>query len=251
MNPLQLDGKTILVTGASSGIGRETAILLSELGARVIANGRDPQRLEETLSQMKGEGHQSEIFDLNEAGRIPEWLRGIAERTGPLDGLVHSAGIQQTMAIQTLNPERIESVLRVNVTSAIMLVKAFRQKGCAAPRASLVLISSAAGIVGRPGISVYSASKAALIGFVKSASLELAPVGMRLNCVAPGYVETEMIQKLRESLTDEQFASIERQHPLGIGQPRDVAGAAAYLLAETGRWITGTTLVVDGGYTAY
>src|ERR1019366_3701678 len=99
-------------------------------------------------------------------------------------------------------------------------------------------------------VSVYAASKAALIGLVKSAALEFVTEGMRLNCVAPGHVETEMGEQFRDSLTPEQFAAIERLHPLGLGKPRDVAGAVAYLLAETGRWITGTTLVVDGGLTS-
>jgi NAD(P)-dependent dehydrogenase (short-subunit alcohol dehydrogenase family) len=247
---MQMDGRTVLVTGASSGIGRETAVMLSELGARVILSARSEERLAETRRQLTGEGHAVEAMDLGQADGIPAWIRRIVERHGPLSGLVHSAGIQQTMPIQLLTPERIASVMHVNVTSAIILVRAFRQKGCAAARASLVLISGGTAIVGRPGISVYSASKAALMGFVKSAALELATAdGMRLNCVAPAYVETEMVQKLRDSLTPEQFAAIEQLHPLGLGRPRDVAGAIAYLLAETGRWITGTTLIVDGGST--
>ena len=216
---------------------------------RDYITGRSAERLDDTLRLLKGEGHAVEGMDLEQADRIPAWIRQIVERYGPLDGLVHSAGIQQTMPIQILNPERIESVLRINVTAAIMLVKSFRQKNCAAPKASLVLISGGAGIIGRPGLSVYSASKAALIGLVKSASLELVAQGIRLNCVAPGYVSTEMSRKLQDSLTPEQFASIEQMHPLGIGRTQDVAGAIAYLLAETGRWITGTTLVIDGGLT--
>jgi NAD(P)-dependent dehydrogenase (short-subunit alcohol dehydrogenase family) len=249
-NPLDLTGRTILVSGASSGIGRETAIVLSELGARVILSGRDPQRLRETLEQLQGEGHRAEPFDLTEIEAIPEWIKRLTA-AGPLHGLVHSAGVQQTMAIQMTNAARLEALLRTNVTAAVMLVKGFRQKGCTVPGGSVVLISSAAGLVGRPGVTAYSASKAALIGFAKSAALELAREKLRVNCVAPGYVETEMIQRLRETITEEQFASIERQHALGIGTPRDVAWAAAFLLADTGRWITGTTLVVDGGYTAY
>ena len=141
--------------------------------------------------------------------------------------------------------------MRVNFTTAVMLVKAFRQKGCCSRGSSVVLLSSVAGLTGRPAISIYAASKAALIGFSKAAALELAPEGIRVNCVAPGYVATEMWGDVSETLTGEQFEAIRAMHPLGIGNPRDVAYPIAFLLAETGRWITGTTLVVDGGYTSH
>ncbi len=251
INPMTLQDRTILVTGASSGIGRETAILLSELGARVILAGRDRDRLEETRNRMQNGDHRVECFDLCQADSIPEWVKRIVSEVGPLHGLVHSAGIHRAAGIQMANTARIDAVMHSNVTTAIMLTKALRQKGCAARGGSLVLLSSVAGLAGQAGISIYSASKAALMGFVRSAALELAPEGLRVNCVAPGYVDTEMAQRFREVLTDEQYQAIQRMHPLGIGQPRDVANAIAFLLAETGRWITGSTLVLDGGYTAH
>jgi NAD(P)-dependent dehydrogenase (short-subunit alcohol dehydrogenase family) len=245
-----LDGKTILVIGASSGIGREIAVVLAELGARVIASGRDAGRLEATLGRLKGEGHQAEVFDLKDAGRIPEWIRGITARTGPLDGLVYSAGIYKILPVTMATVARVEETMQLNLTAAIMSVKAIRQKGCAASGASIVLISSAAGVAGQPGISIYSTSKAALNGFVRCAAMEMAPAGLRINAVAPGAVESESAERTRELLTPEQAAGFERQHPLGRGLPRDVAWAAAFLLAETGRWITGSTLIIDGGYMA-
>ena len=251
LDPLALHGLPVLVTGASSGIGRETAILLSELGARVVLAGRDQQRLEETRSRLRGEGHALEAFDLAESlDALPAWIKGIAGRMGPLHGLVHCAGVFQFLPLQMCTAPRLEAMFRVNVMSAILLVKGFRQQGCAAPGGSVVLMSSAAGIAGQPGISVYSASKAALIGFMRSAALELAPQKLRINCVAPGVVESEMSVRSREALTPEQFQAIEERHPLGLGTTRDVACAAAYLLAKTGRWITGTTLILDGGFTA-
>jgi NAD(P)-dependent dehydrogenase (short-subunit alcohol dehydrogenase family) len=248
--PFSLAGKTILVTGASSGIGRETAILLGELGATVILAGRDSERLERSLQCVPGSGHRGEIFDLTAAEAVPEWLRRITAETGPLHGLVHSAGIQQTIPLRALTVPKIEDLMRTNFTSAVMLVKAFRQKGCNAPGSGIVLLSSVLGLAGQSAVSVYSGSKAALAGFSRAAAMELAAEGIRLNCVAPGYVSTEMAEEVQAKLTPEQFEAIRRTHPLGIGKPRDVAHAIAFLLAESGRWITGTTLVVDGGYTA-
>jgi len=245
-----MDGKTILVTGASSGIGRETAILLSRLKARVVLVGRNPERLEETKERMTGVNHLVEPFDLTAGDLIPGWLKQIASGTGPLSGLVHGAGVHQAIPLRVLTAGKVEEVMRANVTSAIMLVKAFRQKGCCSRPASIVLFSSAAGLAGQPSVSVYAASKAAIIGFTRSAAMELAPEGLRVNCIAAGYVSTPMTEGLRDKLTPEQFEAIEKSHPLGIGTPLDVAHAAAFLLAQTGRWITGTTLVADGGFTA-
>src|ERR1017187_10325518 len=179
VNPLDMQGRTVLVTGASSGLGRETAILLSELNARVAVSGRSRERLEETLSHMSGEGHRIEPFDLNETDAIPDWIKRIATETGPLGGLVHSAGVVTVIPAQAASTARIESLMRTNVTSAIMLVKAFRRSGCALRGSGIVLLSSIAGIVGTPGISIYSASKAALVGFSRSAALELAASGLR------------------------------------------------------------------------
>jgi NAD(P)-dependent dehydrogenase (short-subunit alcohol dehydrogenase family) len=250
LNPFAMKGRTILVTGASSGIGRETAILLSRLEANVVITGRNALRLEETRSLMTGATHRTEVFDLTDADAIPEWVRRVTLQAGPLNGLVHSAGVQQTTPLRVVSAARIEEVMRTNVVSAIMLVRGFRQKGCSSRGGSVVLISSVTGLIGQPGIAAYSASKAALMGFTKSAAMELAGEGIRVNCIAPGYVETEMAAEYRGNLPVQQFEEIEKMHPLGLGKPIDVANAVAFLLADTGRWITGTTLVVDGGYTA-
>jgi NAD(P)-dependent dehydrogenase (short-subunit alcohol dehydrogenase family) len=250
-NIMQMQGKTVLVTGASSGIGRETAILLSELGARVILAARNQERLDETRSRMEGDDHRIEPFDLAQADAIPQWVKRIVSECGPLSGLVHCAGENRILPLQITTVANFESLMHANLTSAVMLVKAFRQKGCASPGSSIVLLSSVAGIAGQPGITAYSASKGALIAFAKSAALELAKEGLRVNCIAPGYVKTEMGERLRDSLSPEQFQAIEQMHPIGVGTARDVAYASAFLISECGRWITGSTLVMDGGYTAH
>ena len=161
VNPLDMQGRTVLVTGASSGLGRDTAILLSELNARVALSGRSRERLEETLSLMSGEGHRIEPFDLNETDAIPDWIKRTVAKTGPLGGLVHSAGVVTVLPAQAASTTRIEGLMRTNVTSAIMLTGAFRRSGCALRGSAIVLFSSVAGIVGVPGISIYSASKEA------------------------------------------------------------------------------------------
>jgi NAD(P)-dependent dehydrogenase (short-subunit alcohol dehydrogenase family) len=249
INPLDMKGAVVLVTGASAGIGRETAILLSQLNARVVISGRNAERLQATLSQLEGEGHLAEPYDLEAAEGIPAWIKGIVTRTGPLGGLVHSAGAHAAMPVQIANPTKIDGILHTNVTSAFMLVKGFRARGCAVAGSGIVLLSSVSAFSGDAGISSYAASKAALQGFARSAARELANDKLRVNCIAPACVESDMLDHLRESVPPEQFEALKRKHLLDFGKPRDVAHAVAFLLAETGRWITGSTLVMDGGYT--
>jgi NAD(P)-dependent dehydrogenase (short-subunit alcohol dehydrogenase family) len=251
INPMELENRIILVTGASSGIGRETAILLSQLGARLILVGRNAVQLEKTLALLEGTAHQVHAFDLSALDDIPRWMKEIIGESGPLHGLVHSAGMQFTRPLRITTVETMEDLMRVNVTAALFLAKAFRQKGVSTTGSSMVFLSSVMGIVGQAGQAAYSASKGALVTLTKSLALELSREDIRVNCVAPAVVRTEMTERMLQSLTPEQVTQIEAMHPLGIGNPRDVANAIAFLLADTGRWITGTTLVVDGGYTAH
>lgn len=250
MFPLDLTDRCVLVTGASSGIGRETAILLSQLNARLVLLGRSEDRLRQTLDSMQGSGHLISAFDLSAADGIPGRMKSLAERTGPFDALVHAAGKQLTVPVRLLSPGALNELLDTNLRSALMLTRGFCQKGCRKPGGSIVYVSSVMGLLGKAGLSVYGATKAALIGMTKSLAVELAPERIRVNCVAPAFVQTEMLAQVREMLSDEMFAALEAAHPLGFGTPRDVANAIAFLVADTGRWITGSTLVVDGGYSA-
>jgi NAD(P)-dependent dehydrogenase (short-subunit alcohol dehydrogenase family) len=250
LNPMNMTGRTVLVTGASSGIGRETSVLLSELGAHIVLVARNEQRLEQTMARLSGTGHRIEEFDLTQIDRIPTWLKQIADRSGPIDGLVHSAGIQITRPLRFLSSNDVDSTLQINVAAAISLAKGFRQKGVRAQESSLVFLASVMGLAGVPGLAAYAASKGALIALTRELAIELVSERIRVNCVAPGYVRTEMTEALYQIMLPEQVAAIEARHPMGVGTPLDIAHAVAFLLADTGRWITGTTLIVDGGYTA-
>jgi NAD(P)-dependent dehydrogenase (short-subunit alcohol dehydrogenase family) len=250
-HPLDLTGKTILVTGASSGIGRATAILLGALGARVILSGRQIDGLEKTAAQMEGGCHQIAPFDLVNFTEIGGWVEGLVGEFGRLHGLVHSAGVAPVTPLRRLSLESLQELMGVNFYAAALLTKQFASKRVHQENSSLVFISSVAGYLGAAGRSAYSATKGALIAFARSAALELAPNGVRVNCIAPSYVATEMYNKALAAFTPEQIeAEVKARQPLGLGNPLDVANAAAFLLADTGRWITGSVLPVDGGYSS-
>ena len=251
LNPMALSGRTILVTGASSGIGREVAIVLSQLEARLILVARNQERLSTTLALLDGNEHTVIPFDLLEVDSISQWMKKLAGELGPFDGVVHSAGIHQMQPLRFLTNDQLNEVMNINFNAAVALVRGLRQKNVSAKQASVVFLSSVMGLVGQPGVAAYTASKGALLAVTKSLALELAKENIRVNSIAAGQVETEMTERQRQTLTLEQFANIETMHPLGIGTARDIANAVAFLLADSGRWITGTTLIVDGGYTAH
>lgn len=250
-SPFDLSGRRYLVTGASSGIGRETARLLAQLGASVCLNGRDAERLAGALALLEGSGHQVSAFDLDQTDQVPAWMKGLAAGFGTLHGAVHCAGIHELRPLRATTAASVERLLHTNVTSSVAIARAFRQKGVSEPPSSLILMSSVAGCVGQAGTAAYSASKGALNALARSLALELAGEGIRVNTIAPGIVNTELTERMFAGLLPEQKAAIEREHPLGFGTPLDVAAAVAFLLAPASRWITGTTLVIDGGYTAH
>jgi NAD(P)-dependent dehydrogenase (short-subunit alcohol dehydrogenase family) len=199
---------------------------------------------------MDGEGHRVAPFDFNHPEAIGDWLRSVITDAGSLNGLVHAAGVELVSPIRFVRQHDAEEVVRINLLSSIMLARAFTQKECHVTPGSIVFLSSIMGVVGAPSMSVYGATKAALIGLAKSLAVELAPRHIRVNCVAAGCVQTELLARFRDLFSAEQFQALERAHPLGFGAARDVAHAVAFLLADTGRWITGSTLAVDGGYSA-
>jgi NAD(P)-dependent dehydrogenase (short-subunit alcohol dehydrogenase family) len=250
-NPMNLSGRTILVTGASSGLGKGIAQLLARLGAKVILVARDPVRLEAVMDELEGEGHSVEAFDLGQTDAIPGWMRDVAQRRGIFHGLVHSAGVLTTKPLRIQVAADWELAMRINVSAGAALAKGFRQKGVFCGAGSVVYLSSVMGLTGQPGQVLYSATKGALVAMTRSMALELSREKIRVNCVAPAVVLAGMSEELEKNVSPEQFAQIRAMHPLGLGRPEDVAHAVAFLLADTARWITGITLTVDGGYTAH
>lgn len=245
-----LSGRRILITGASAGIGRACARVAAELGATVIVNGRNEDRLAQTLAQIPGTGHVAASFDLSDADAIPAWVKKLAE-DGPLSGIVHCAGVQSSKPVRGVDTAYFDQVMQTNLLSALMLARGFRQKGCRAEGGgAMVLTASVAAFIGQPGNVVYSASKGGLVSATRGLALELLRDNIRVNCLAPAMVETEMMERFRQTTTKEQFDRIIDAHPMGFGKPEDVAHAAAFLLSDAARWINAVCLPVDGGYLA-
>ena len=244
-NPYSLEGKTILVTGASSGIGKATAIECSKLGARVVITGRDEARLQQTLSSLEGEGHVVITADLGE----DDGIRFLVERVPVLNGIVHAAGISDTVLFQFLKKERLENIFNINffapvVLSQLLLKKKLLQKG-----GSIVFLSSIDGpVTAHIGNSMYSATKGALSAMMQNMSIELASKGIRVNAVLPGMTETPLIHN--DDITQEQLNKDMELYPLKrYADPREIAWAIIYLLSDASTFTIGDSLVVDGGFT--
>ena len=249
-NIFSLQGKTILITGASSGIGRACAIECSKAGAEILAFGRDEERLAETISSLEGEGKAFSV-DLTNTDEVDEVMKELENDGVKIDGVIHSAGISTTLPLRMITLEKIQPLFEVNVSSAIYLSKwVTRKKLVPENGSSIVFLSSVMGSVGEAGKTIYSITKGAVLAASRSMAVELASKKIRVNCISPGVVETPMTDSAVYSRNEDARKKIEDLHPLGLGKPEDVANAAIYLLSDASKWVTGTNLFVDGGYTA-
>lgn len=241
-NPFSLAGKTILVTGASSGIGRETAIQCSRSGARLVITGRDKQRLTETLLLLEGTYHKMFLADLTDSSRIDKIIQAMDD----MDGVVHAAGISKRVPVKFIKEDKFENLLHTNFLSSSMFsIKLYKAKKIK-KEASLVFISSVATNYATVGSIMYMSSKGALNSFVKGFANELAPQGIRANAIQPGMIQT----KMNNSISDEEIQNDLKNYPLGrYGKPEEVAWAAVYLLSDATKWMTGSILTIDGGLT--
>lgn len=243
-NPYSISGKCVLITGASSGIGRATAIECSKLGARVILSGRNEKRLEETFLMMEGQGHIVIPADLDKE----EEVKQLVDSLPPMDGIVCNAGISKTSPILYFNRKDLEQVFSVNVFSIALLLKYVLKRKLMRNPSSIVITSSVGGVYNvSPGNGIYSMSKSAVDAYMRTAALELSGRGIRCNSVNPGMTWTNLITD--GSLTDEQLKSDMDRYPLKrYGEPKDIALAIIYLLSDASSWMTGTSLKIDGGF---
>ena len=249
INPLDLSGENVLVTGASSGIGRETAIHLSKLGAQVILVSRNEEKLRATLSQMEGDHHSIYAFDLKEIDHIEGLIEKIANQQGKLNGLVHCAGIGDMRPLQMTKYDFIHDMMLLNFYAFIELCRVIAKKNNHAEPSSFVAISSVRSYRGDKSMVAYCASKGALDSAIRAMAKELAAKNIRVNSIVPGFIKTEMVDAYIEEAGDEEFQKNVLDHQyLGLGDPVDIANAAAYLLSDASKFVTGTGLIIDGGY---
>lgn len=244
-NPFSLEGRTILVTGASSGIGRRTAIDCSRMGARVIITGRNKERLDEVLGQMEGTGNLAVIADLTQQDQLEHLL----EQLPLVDGVVLCAGQGTVVPFKMADRKKIDPIFEINYFAPVELLRMLLKKKKLANGASVVFVSSIGGIDSITiGNSIYGASKAALNSAMRFCALELSPKKIRVNSVCPGMVNTKLIKG--GAVSEEQHQADMQKYPLKrYGEPEDIANGIIYLLSDAASWVTGHSLVIDGGYT--
>ncbi len=241
-NPFSLEGKTILVTGASSNIGRQIAIKCSEMGAKMIVTARSEERLKETIAAMEGDGHQITESDLSDAEQIPVLVEQLPE----LDGIVMCAAIFRTTPIRNNRRKYTEEMFNTNTFANIDLVQLLLKNKKIKDGGSILFISSVAAYRPYAGNALYSATKGAINSFCQVLAIEQGSKKIRANCISPGIIKRDL--KVKEwAVTQEELAKEEARFPLGFGHTEDIAYAAVYMMSDASKWVTGTNMVVDGG----
>ncbi|WP_226810710.1 SDR family NAD(P)-dependent oxidoreductase [Bacteroides cellulosilyticus] len=250
MNPFSLENKIILVTGASSGIGAQCAIDFSRMGAKVILIARNIECLKQTLSKMEGSGHAYYSVDVTDFKALSCIIKLAVSEVGKISGVVHCAGISSVLPLKLVKEEDIDNIMRTNVFSAIQLVREVTHIGYydKSNGISIILLSSIMGVVGESCKSLYSFSKGAIIAGVRSLAVELAPKNIRVNCISPGVIVTNINKNARHIVDPERRKELENKHLLGLGETTDISNACIYLLSNGARWVTGQNIIVDGGY---
>lgn len=242
INPFSLDGKTFLVTGASSGIGRGIAVTCSKMGAKVIVNGRNVSKLQETIRQMEAEENQMMAGDLTDDTALKELVSSLPK----LDGVVHCAGMGQRIPCKDLQKVHVDQVMDVNFKAPVMLQAELLRQKKINKAASIVFIASIASGSPSAGNSIYSASKGAIISYANCLAIELAPRNIRVNCISPAMVWTDLI--LCDGTDEELLKEDEQKYPLKrYGRPEDIANLAVYMLSDASAWMTGSNVKISGG----
>jgi NAD(P)-dependent dehydrogenase (short-subunit alcohol dehydrogenase family) len=239
MSIFDIKNKVILITGASSGIGKELAIQCSKLGAKVIITGRNEERLKETISNSTNI-EASYVVDLLSEDNIVNLVQQFPQ----LDGVIFCAGVVEYSAIKSINYKRINNIMSINFDSQVLLTQQLIKNKKLNHSSSLIYISSIASKIGVIGTAMYASSKSALNAFVRVAASELSSQNIRVNSICPGIILTPMGENA-QSMNN----NIEKDYPLGLGTTKDIIGPCVFLLSEAGRWITGTEMILDGGLT--
>ena len=249
---VNLENKNIIITGAASGIGKACAKLFSELGAKLLLLDIDECGLE-NLKKDLPKDHFFQKIDLTNFNELKETISTSKEYIKtPFTGFIHCAGIPSVVPLQALSNDQYEKVMKLNAQAGLNMAKFFSMKSYhdEEQQGSIVFISSVYGIVGSAANVAYAMSKAAVIGMTKSLAVELSSKNIRVNCIAPGFLKTNMAEK-NSTMFDEMYEKkIELMHLLGWGEADDIANSAAFLLSDAAKWITGSVFNVDGGFTA-
>jgi len=245
------EGKTVLVSGASSGLGRAIAIRLARQGAGLVLVGRNRDRLEDTAKKSGARVCRIVQLDLTDVAAIMPAVKEVVSTLGRLYGLCHAAGTVDTLPLSAVGPERIQGMMQVNYVAGIELARSVTRRDLLMEEGgSILFISSIYGLIGKPGQIAYSGSKGALTAAARAMAIELARRNVRVNALSPGMVRTEMTERSLAGLSTQQVQALKDMHPLGFGSPDDVAHASTFLLSPESTWITGINLVVDGGCSA-
>ena len=244
-NPFSLENKTILVTGASSGIGKAIAIECAKMGAKVVVTGRNEARLQETHSLLEGNQPDYIVADLS----VNEDVVRVSKELSTLNGLVNCAGLTKVAPFPFATRDSFEEVMNVNFFAPTELTRLLVKSKKIGKGSSIVFISSVSGVYcSAVASSIYSSSKGAVNGLVKGIALDLAPKGIRVNSVNPGMIDTDIFSG--SAITQDQLDEDMKRYPLGrYGKPEEVANAVIYLLSDASSWTTGSNLLIDGGYT--
>lgn len=235
-----LHGKTVLVTGASSGLGRQIAISCAQRGAQVVITGRDTSRLQQTFDQLEGKGHLQILAEQTRADERTALVRAMPA----IHGVVHCAGKQMLSPIRLLSEALMTQMYEANFLAPVMLTQQLLQSKKVSPGASIIFMLSTSAHIGTPAVGPYSAMKSGLLGIIRCLAMEQGKHRVRVNGISPSVIPTPMWGDHDQT---EPLQAQRARHPLGLGTPEDVANAAIYLLSDASRWVTGTSLVMDGG----
>lgn len=247
---LDLTGRTYIITGAASGIGKATALTISEHGARLILIDINEESLNDVAFQCKSEV-STLILDLTDADAIKTQIKAKTKEFGKVNGFVHCAGIPYVAPLTAVNADKADKLYKLNTYAAIELAKACSSNlSYVGEKGSFVLISSVYGVVGSAANVVYAMSKGGIIAITKALAMELVPKGIRVNCIAPGFIKTPMMTDISDSFDNEYYERLNALHPMGLGESTDIANGILFLLSDMSKWMTGSVLNIDGGFTA-